>query len=373
MIWSKVLKCAGLAMLAVCLSALVFATSAFAQYKETDLVADLGGHAPNVDPLLINPWGMVFDRGRLVVANPGPNEIPGSGGGGAATFYKMLGKTAHKPVFVPPAPVLGHVPGSPVGVVVNPSHEFVISKNGKSAPAELIFDTLDGTISAWSPKVDPDNALIVIDNSTLTPNSASYTAIAIARGADGHYVLYAADSGISPTQSNNEIAMYDGKFNKIDGFGGSHAPANMTVFGVQELQKELYVTYAAFQFLQGGSVDVFDLHGNFVKHFASNGPEGPLEEPWAVTPAPKHFGPHGGELLIGDVSDGFINAYDPKGGTFDGRIESSPGNSISLPGLWALLFDGNRLYFTSGPTFPPSSGVFVDGLFGMITAGPGAK
>jgi hypothetical protein len=59
-------------------------------------------------------------------------------------------------------------------------------------------------------------------------------------------------------------------------------------------------------------------------------------------------------------------------GNFDGRLASSSEN-ISLPGLWALLFDGNRLYFSSGPTFAANSGVFVDGLFGFITADRGAK
>src|ERR1700730_4956561 len=66
--------------LALVICGLISPAPARGQYKETDLVADLTGHAPNVDPLLINPWSMVIDRGLLVVADPGPNEIPGSGG-----------------------------------------------------------------------------------------------------------------------------------------------------------------------------------------------------------------------------------------------------------------------------------------------------
>jgi len=367
--WKRV----AVSVTAVWLGVSVRIAPAFAQYRVTNLIADQSGPAPNVDPLLIDPWGLVMYHGQFVVADPGAEEIPGGGGGGAASFYMRRGTIARTAVTVPAAPSFGNIPGSPTGVVVNPSNDFVISKGGRSAPAELIFDTLDGTISAWSPKVDPDNATIVIDNSTRAPNPASYTALAIARSHDGHYILYAVDSGISPTQSNNEIAMYDGNFNQVGHFSDPDAPTNMTAFGLQEIQQRLYVTYAAFAFIRGGVVDVFDLQGNLISRFASNGPEGPLEEPWAIALAPQSFGPKGGTLLVGDVSDGLINAYDPKTGSFLGRLESSPGNAISLAGLWSLLFDGDQLFFTDGPSFPPNSGVFADGLFGVITAQPGAR
>lgn len=348
-----------------------FGSLARAQYVEHDLVADVASHASNVDPLMIDPWGLVFDRGQFVAAENGKDETPGAGGGGVATIYDHKGNISGAPITVPAAPSFGDIAGTPTGVVVNPCHEFMISKNGKKEPADLIFDTLDGTISAWSPKLDPSSATIVIDNSTETPIPASYTALAIAK-VNGRCILYAADSGISPAMSNNAIVMYDGQFNKVGQFGDPGAPSNMTVFGINLIGNELYVTYAAFSFIQGGVVDVFDLDGNLLRQFAANSPAGPLEEPWAVALAPKGFGKLGGSILVGDVSDGLINAFDPATGKFLARVESSSGTLITLPGLWTLLFHGNRMYFTAGPSFPPNSGpfgVFEDGLFGYIEAG----
>ena len=72
-------------------------------------------------------------------------------------------------------------PHGPTGVVYNPTAEFVISEDGRSAPAEFLFASLDGTISGWNPAVDPDHAIIMVDNSTEAPHPASYTGLVIAR------------------------------------------------------------------------------------------------------------------------------------------------------------------------------------------------
>ena len=90
-------------------------------------------------------------------------------------FYSRDGKTLRPPVTVPPRPdCRREPPGSPTGLVANPASEFEISKNGKSAPALYLFSTLDGLICGWNPSVDPDDAVIIIDDSTLTPFPASY-------------------------------------------------------------------------------------------------------------------------------------------------------------------------------------------------------
>ena len=75
-------------------------------------------------------------------------------------------------------------------------------------------------------------------------------------------------------------------------------------------------------------------------------------------------------MLIGNVDDGHINAFDPKTGNFLGTMTHPNGKKISIGGLWALQFgavnpangDKNQLFFTAGPAN------YNKGLFGMITA-----
>jgi uncharacterized protein (TIGR03118 family) len=340
------------------------ANPACAQYSQINLIGDIPGTAAGTDSNLKDPWGLAFSHnGPAVVANRAT---------GTATLYSAGGQQIPQTVNIPAAPNQAPgTPGSPTGVVFNSSSDFVISKNGRSAPARLIFDTLDGLICAWSPEVDPSNALVIVDNSSIAPFPASYTALALSRNSSGQNVLYLADSGSGPSTSNNQITMYDGKFNRIGQFGDPGAPAGMTVFGVQNIGASLYVTYAAFVPINGGVVDVFDTDGNLQKTFAQNSPAGPLEEPWAVVVAPNDFGKFGGALLVGNFGDGRINAYDPSSGNFLGQLEDANGIPISSGlGLWTLAFreglplrgSHRGMYFTSGINNE------ADGLFGLIVS-----
>jgi Bacterial Ig-like domain (group 3) len=115
-----------------------------------------------------------------------------------------------------------------------------------------------------------------------------------------------------------------------------------------------------------GIVNVFDLEGNFVRRFATGGH---LDAPWGVTQASANFGPFSNDILIGNVGDGTINAFDLTTGTFAGEIKDGDGNAIVNSGLHGLTFrsdgfgDSNTLYFTAGI----NNG--QDGLFGAITPG----
>jgi uncharacterized protein (TIGR03118 family) len=335
-----------------------------AQYKQINLVGDNPGMAKYTDSNLKDPWGVaVFHEGPFFVAN----KVTGT-----VTLYHRNGRQAPIVITIPAAANLPPgTTGTPTGAVTNTTSEFVISKNGKSGPARLIFDTLDGLICGWNPDVDPANAVVMVDNSSL-PVPASYTALTSVRDEDGHMVIYAADSGAgaSPALSNNQIAMYDGKLKPLGHFGDPLAPSNMTVFGVQNIDGKIYVAYAAFSVLQGGVADVFDKEGHLLRRFAGNSPAGPLEEPWAFVLAPEDFGRFGRALLIGNFGDGRINAYNYETGAFLGQLADAQGNAISSGlGLWALSFGNNRgegdegenrLFFTSGVNNES------DGLFGYI-------
>ena len=114
------------------------------------------------DPNL-NGWGMDFAPDGSLLRGQYDST-------GVATFYDRSGQVLPQVVTIPAAPSqpLGPV-GRPTGVVYNPTSDFVISENGKSAPAEFLFDARDGTISGWNPAVDPNHAIIMVDNSTESP------------------------------------------------------------------------------------------------------------------------------------------------------------------------------------------------------------
>src|SRR5438270_9744699 len=131
-------------------------------YQQTNLVGYQPGMGHFTDPNL-NGWGMTaMPDGSFAVANAFTT--------GLATFYDRSGHVLPQTIIVPSssAPTLFGMPGSPghpTGVAYNPTSDFVITNpaNGKSAPARLIFDTIDGTISGWNPAVDPTHPIVISD------------------------------------------------------------------------------------------------------------------------------------------------------------------------------------------------------------------
>jgi hypothetical protein len=123
-------------------------------YQQTNLVGYQPGLGHFTDPNL-NGWGMTsLPDGSFCVANAFST--------GLATFYDRSGHVLPQTIAVPGSAAgsaaLGLPSGGhPTGVVYNPTNDFVItnSDTGVSAPATLIFDSIDGTISGWNPVVDP--------------------------------------------------------------------------------------------------------------------------------------------------------------------------------------------------------------------------
>jgi len=99
----------------------------------------------------------------------------------------------------------------------------------------------------------------------------------------------------------------------------------------------------------GGIVDVFDMNGNLLDRFATNGT---LNAPWGLAMAPAGFGNAEGDLLVGNFGDGRISAFKPDG-TPDGQLSNAAGQTISINHLLGLSFgngtagDAGTLYFTA--------------------------
>jgi uncharacterized protein (TIGR03118 family) len=346
--------------LAACLDVVLLTLSAPAdgQYQLTNLVSNQLGQAPTIDPLLANPWGLT--RSATSPWWISDNDT------GWSTPYDANGTQVQLRVSIPTA---GNGPTSPKGLN-GPGTASGIVYNGSSTdfqiqglPSTFIFATLDGTISAWAPGVNKNQSIIAVDNSA---SNAMYTGLAITSKPSGNY-LYAADN------TNNKVDMFDGSFTLVMSFGDPNIPSNFSIFGIQDINGLVYVTYAIPNVGAGGFVDVFKEDGTFVKTLIQGLP---LNQAWGVAAAPPNFGPLSNTLLVSNNSvDGTINAFDPVTGKFVGTVRDRQGKKIVLNNLWAIAFGGgttnngavNELFVTVGQGIGPNE---LAGTFAKIVFKP---
>lgn len=315
---------------------LVFSSSvALAQYQLTNLVSNQFGQAKHDDPLSVNAWGLA--RGANTPWWVADN------GNGWSTLYNGAGVKQGLEVEIPPAPGAGPI-GLPTGVVWNPSQsgEFQV----QDWQTFFIFDTLDGTISAWAPGLTLfDAAPTPVDNSK---SGASYTALAVTNKPSGNF-LFAADN------ANNRVDIYNGTFIHTGTFAADPAiPSGFSVFGIRDIDGKVFVSFADSSGGPGGFIDVYNEDGTLVGPFAKGAP---LNQPWGFAAAPSNFGPLSNTLLVSNnTNNGAIHAFNAKG-QFVGTIKDATGAIIQIDQLWAIDFGGgnstngatNKLFFTAGP------------------------
>lgn len=328
--------------------ALTLASSAMAQYKLTNLDSNQVGWALQVDPLLVNAWGLVH--------GPGSPWWMSDENSGWSTLYTDTGKIEGLKVLIPTAgngpdsPTGGNGPGSPTGIVYNATS----SSNGSNEfqvqgwAAAFLFATLDGTISGWAFQSNPNQAILAVDNSS---KKSSYTGLAITNRPSGN-LLYAADN------ANGVVDVFDAKFNFVKSFTDPMLPSGFAPFGIQDINGIVYVAYAAVNGGPGGFVEQFHEDGTPVNPGKPLVHGLPLNQPWGIVGAPKNFGPLSNTLLVSNnTNGGIINAFNPSTGRFIGTIKDSIGKAIEINQLWAIGFgDGmgsngatNQLFFTAGP------------------------
>lgn len=302
------------------------------------------------DPALVNPWGLAASPDSPIwVANNATQT---------STAYDAAGNR----LIGVALPSGSRGPANATGLVFNGSAEFVISNGMASAPATFIFDGEGGTLLAWSPTVDPANALVTYDDGA---GGAVYKGLAIASNGIASF-LYATDF------QNGKVDVFDGAFRKVavpGGFVDPELPPGYAPFGIQAVTLAgvppvpvIVVTYAQHapenpgQEITGpglGLVNVFDTNGSLLRHLAM--PGGNLNAPWGVVLAPPTFGSLSNMLLIGNFGDGLIHAFDPTTGAFVDTIKDGAGQPIANPGLWGLMFGNGALnqlatslYFAAG-------------------------
>jgi uncharacterized protein (TIGR03118 family) len=169
-------------------------------------------------------------------------------------------------------------PAAPTGIIWNPSPEFVVP--GTSKPAVFIFDTEDGTVSAWA----GGDAVIAADNSKFPTlkDDAVYKGLAFGVNVNGVF-LFATNFRAGAIDVFGPPKTPGGLFTRAKtdgGFVDPQIPAGFAPFGIQNINGDLFVTYAKQNAQKhddvpgpgNGFVDVFDTDGHLLERFASHGP-----------------------------------------------------------------------------------------------------
>jgi uncharacterized protein (TIGR03118 family) len=321
-------------------------------FQQTNLVSDLPTIANFQDPLLVNPWGLVH--------SPTSPFWIADNGSGFSTVYTGTGNKIALNVVVPPPGTMLSAVSAPTGIAFNGGTGFQVSPGNA---AHFIFDTEDGTISGWN---SGTAANLEVDQSAM---NSVFKGLALTND-----MLFATDF------HNNAIDVYNSSWAPITlagSFSDPSLPAGYAPFNIQELNGDLYVSYALQDAakhddvagLGNGYIDVYDNSGNLLNRLVSNGQ---LDSPWAMAIAPSGFGNYGGDLVVGNFGAGTIDVYNPTSGAFINTLNGAGNKPIVIQGLWGLEFgngaaagDPNTLYFTAGI---PGGGMVEDhGLFGSLT------
>jgi uncharacterized protein (TIGR03118 family) len=336
-------------------------------YVQTNLVSDIKGLARTFDPNLQNPWGVSQNtEGQFRVADNAT---------GLSTQYSAAGQIIGTPVTIP-TPTGVTPPSAPNGNVFNTTNDFVISHDGKSAPATVIFSSENGTIVGFNPAVDPNEGILEAD---LSQSGAVFKTLT-AGSVNGANYIYASDF------HNGTVDVFNGQFQLVHlsgSFTDPNIPAGFAPFGLKNVNGTLFVTYAKQDAARhddvagvgNGFIDEFTLSGNFIERFAS---QGLLNSPHGIAVAPDNFGQFSNALLVGNFGDSKINAFNVNTGQFLGQLTSANGQTLILnggfkkeadtKGLWGLTFgDGQNGAATNSLFFAAGINDENDGLFGKVT------
>jgi uncharacterized protein (TIGR03118 family) len=344
-------------------------------FADTALVSDKSGvvaTATTIDANLSNPWGLAIAPGLpFWIADNNSNLSTLYSGTGVIETASVTGN--NDAGIAIPASGAG-VAANPTGQVYNGGGGFLISTSAGQESALFIFDGEGGTIAAWANGSGATAVTAYDDGVANGANHAVYKGLALGT-VNGTTFLYATDL------HNNKVDVFDTNFTKPVAMQGKFVdptlPAGFVPFGIAALNDQLYVSYAKQDAAMHdettgaglGYVDVFDFSGNFVSRFAS---AGALNAPWGMAVAPSGFGSLAGDVLIGNFGDGKINIFAPNGtelATSKGPLTVTNGGTITIPGLWSLVFgngDSDKpqttLFYTAG--FADQT----DGVFGSIAA-----
>src|SRR6266850_4938562 len=305
----------------VLLGLLLSAANATAQtigYRQTNLSSNLPNVANNVTPSLVNPWGIAFLSDQpFFIAD---NKV------GRVTVHDASGLGVGPGGFiVPNATRTGF--DTPTGIVADQNSFF----GGLLLLKPFILVTDEGTVFTWGPDVQgniPPAATLVVNHAST---GAVYKGVAILNSSLTAPALAVTDF------HGGFIETFLPGFSPValpGSFTDPNLPASYAPFGVQVIGRQVFVTYAVQDAAKrdpvvgagNGIVSIFDMDGNFVRRFAT---AGALNAPWGITQASANFGPFSNGILIGNIGDGNINAFDLATGDFVGKLKDGDGHVIA--------------------------------------------
>ena len=227
----------------------------FKDFVQVNLVGDNNVYNPvNIDANLVNAWGLDFPAsGNIRVAAEGT---------GMSTIYTLDGNIAATAINIPGSDA-SKDKSHPTGNVSNSSSDFKLP-NGIAA--QSIYVSEDGAITGWN---SGNAAVKMVDRSP----AASYFGITIANNGGSNF-LYAANF------AQGKIDVYDSKWASVnESFSDPDLPAGYSPFNIQNINGQLYVTYAKKNSATGdeetgqgkGYINVFNTSGELIKRFASKG------------------------------------------------------------------------------------------------------
>jgi len=303
-------------------------------YVVTKLVSDLKNVAKVQDPVLQNAWGVAFSPA-------GSPFWVADNATGCSTLYAGDGTKVARQVSIPlpgnnvPStscqtvdPKNPPTNAAPTGIIWNPSSAFVVP--GTELQAAFIFDTEDGTLSAWALGLtpNPNNAIIAVDNS---PNGAVYKGLAFGVNVHGAF-LFATNfnAGTIDVFGPNGPGGLFAPATTDGGFTDPKIPAGYAPFGIENIDGDLFVTYAQqnaekHDDVKGpghGFVDVFDTEDGTLSAWAGGFTPNPNNAVIAVDNSANGavykglaFGVnvHGAFLFATNFNAGTIDVFGPNG------------------------------------------------------------
>jgi uncharacterized protein (TIGR03118 family) len=240
----------------------------------------------------------------------------------------------------------------PTGIVFNGERSFLGD--------QVIIATDEGVIEGWSAG---GTATIRIDQSL---SGAHYKALAIARTVSGDR-LYATNF------SGGVVEVFNGAYSPAFTFTDTSLPAGYAPLNIAAIDGSLFVTFAKKDSLGTsaatgagtGYIDEFDTTGKLVRQVLAGGV---LNAPFGIVHAPRDFGRFSDLLLVANLGDNRIHAFDPTRGDLLGQLEVPGYQPLIIDGLHDLKFGNdnaggphNVLYFTAAPN------AGANGAFGSIT------
>jgi uncharacterized protein (TIGR03118 family) len=358
-----VVAAAGLVAAAAPAAGAATATNSFTQ---TNLVANSAtAGAKLVDPNLVNAWGLATGPGSPLWVSDNNSGFATVYSGGINGSAVSLDLTVPVPGGNATGQVFNFTTGFPVGGTTGSPANFIVATDSIGSTQS------PGEIAAWN-----GGASFVVEDSPTggpggkTPAGAVFKGLALANPKSGPELL-AADV------ANATVDVFDHNFAPLSTptkFKDPAIPAGYAPFGIQNLGGKIYVTYgkqnaAKTDVVRGaglGYVDVYSVTGKLLHHLISGGVSSPLNAPWGLAIAPKTFGSFGSDLLVGNLGNGWINAFNPTTGQYLGALYGSTG-PIVIDGLWGLRVGNSAFGGSSSLVFSAGPGTYAKGLVGILT------